>query len=115
MKRDMDLIRLLLLQVEGEEKPDLKDVSEEQQVYHMTLLIEAGLVKGHAIDDSRGQPAGVIVQRLTWQGHEFLDVARNSSIWKTALDRIKSAGVTIGLPVLQEILTSLAKKQLKLE
>jgi hypothetical protein len=30
MKRDMDLIRLLLLDVEGEEKPDLSNYSKEQ-------------------------------------------------------------------------------------
>ena len=36
MKRDMELIRLSLLEVEGEEpKPDLSAYTEEQKVYHV--------------------------------------------------------------------------------
>lgn len=44
MRRDMDLVRLLLLQVEGEEAPDLSAYTNEQQIYHKALLIDAGLV-----------------------------------------------------------------------
>lgn len=44
MKRDMELIRLLLLEVEGEEpKPDLSAYSSETQAYHLALLVDAGL------------------------------------------------------------------------
>jgi len=46
MKRDMDLIRLLLFQVEGEKELDLSDYSDEQKLYHQRLLLEAGLVHG---------------------------------------------------------------------
>jgi hypothetical protein len=58
MKRDMNLIRLQLLEVEGEEpKPNLEQYTEEQQVYHMALSIEAGLVDGAIVKDSNGYPA----------------------------------------------------------
>ncbi len=44
MKRDMDLIRLLLRGYEGEEpKPDLSNYTNEQKVYHDQLLADAGL------------------------------------------------------------------------
>lgn len=33
MKRDMDLIRLLLLDIEGEDKPDMSGYTEDQIVY----------------------------------------------------------------------------------
>jgi len=47
MRRDMNLIRQLLLLYEGEEpKPDLSQFSEDQQVYHSALLIEAKPVDG---------------------------------------------------------------------
>jgi len=43
----MNLIRLLLLETEGEDpKPDLSAYTEDQCVYHSALLIEAGLVDG---------------------------------------------------------------------
>lgn len=115
MKRDMELIRLLLLEVEGEEKPDLSKYTEEQQVYHSALLVEAGLIHGSVTEGENGNPINVQIFRLTWEGHEFLDMARNSSVWKKAVEQIKAAGVTIALPILQEILTSLLKKQLKME
>ena len=51
MKRDMNLIRVLLLETEGEEpKPDLSDYTEEQRVYHSALLIEAEAIE-EPIDD----------------------------------------------------------------
>ncbi len=55
MKRDMELIRLSLLEVEGEEpKPDLAAFTEEQKVYHMALCIGAGLVDGEVVKDGGG-------------------------------------------------------------
>ena len=110
MKRDMELIRLLLLEVEGDEKPDLNKYSQDQQVYHMALLIEAELVKGAVIDDQDGITRSVIPIRLTWKGHEFLDAARNPSIWNKAMDKMKSAGASLPLPVIQDLLISALKK-----
>jgi hypothetical protein len=47
MKRDMELIRLSLLEVEREEPaPDLSGYTKDQKVYHMALYIKAGLVDG---------------------------------------------------------------------
>ena len=42
MKRHLELIRLSLIEVEGEEPaPDLSGYTEDQKVYHMALCIEA--------------------------------------------------------------------------
>jgi hypothetical protein len=58
MHRDMNLIRQLLLLYEGDEpKPDLSEFSEDQQVYHSALLIEAKLVDGSILNDEIGLPA----------------------------------------------------------
>jgi hypothetical protein len=105
MKRDMNLIRLLLLETEGE---------ETQSVYHSALLVEAGLVHGEIILDGSGQPTGAVILRLTWAGHEFLDAARNDTIWHKAGERIKKSGVDVTLSLLQEILKQLAKQSLGL-
>jgi hypothetical protein len=115
MKRDMELIRLILLDVEGDEKPDLSGYTEEQQVYHMALLIEAEMIKGAVGEDQVGYPKFASAIRLTWQGHEFLDAARNPSIWKKSIEKLKSAGASLPLPVIQEMLISLLKKQVGLE
>jgi len=115
MKRNMNLIRLQLLETEGEEpKPDLSAYTEEQLVYHSALLIEAELVHGEVITDGSGQPAGTVILRLTWAGHEFLDAARNDTIWHNAAERIKKSGVDVTLSLLKEVLNQLLKQSLGL-
>jgi hypothetical protein len=115
MKRDMNLIRLLLLETEGEDpKPDLSPFTEDQRVYHSALLIEAGLVDGQIIQDSNGHPADTVTLRLTWSGHEFLDAARNDTIWHKAGERIKKSGVDVTVSLMKEILNQLLKQSLGL-
>ena len=115
MKRDMNLIRLLLLQTEGEDpKPDLSAYSGEQCVYHSALLIEAGLIDGHIIPNATGLPAHTVRLRLTWAGHEFLDAARNDTVWHKASERIKKSGVDVTISLLKELLNQLLKQSLGL-
>lgn len=47
MKRDLDLIRLLLINQEGKEKVDLSQYTEDQIRYHQALLINAHFVERH--------------------------------------------------------------------
>jgi hypothetical protein len=35
------------------------------------------------------------VSRLTWEGHEFLDAARDEKRWKKAMSTVKEKGGTI--------------------
>jgi hypothetical protein len=111
----MDLIRLLLLETEGEEpRPDLSGFTQQRRAYHSALLIEAGLVDGFIVNDAEGLPSGTVRRRLTWAGHEFLDAARNDTIWKQAADKLKLAGVQVSVSVLQELLKKLLKDSLGL-
>lgn len=112
MKRDMELIRGLLLQVEGEEEPDLSKWTEEQQVYHMALLIEADLVHGATAEGSMGETVAAHAIRLTWDGHEFLEAARDDTVWKKAREQIAKAGGHVTLPILTALLTQFLKQQI---
>jgi hypothetical protein len=113
MKRDMNLIRSLLLQIEGEEpKPDLGQYSQEQKIYHSALLIEAGLVDGEIITNGSGYPATTIIIRLKWAGHEFLDAARDEDNWQRATKSVAKAGGSFTIPILSEILTQYIKQKL---
>src|SRR5437763_7550316 len=116
MKRDMELIRLLLLLYEGEEpKPDLSAYSEEQQVYHTALLVDAKLVDGSILPDRTGYPRGTAVIRLTWDGHEFLDAARNLSAWNRIRKKAVGAGVSLTFPVLKALLTHYIQEKMGLK
>jgi hypothetical protein len=119
MKRDLDLIRKILLTIEGAPKSKESNAVEELESehdydilqYHLSLLLEAGLI--NAIDMSSGnQPYGsYIVQKLTWSGHEFLDTARNDTRWEKAKEATKKiAGISFD--VLKALLIAWMKEEL---
>lgn len=97
MKRDMNLIRDLLLEIEANDDGSGRDVkiatdghSQQELTEHLFMLYEAGFIEG--IDASHMQGRVLLVQRLTWHGHEFLEVIRDQSIWEKTQDGMKQAG-----------------------
>ena len=85
MKRDIELQKLLLLQVrDGQEPPQLSQYSEADQVYNAALLINDGLVEGEAIRGGSGEYVSTVMTDLTSAGHDFLD--QESAPNETALE-----------------------------
>ncbi len=119
MKRDPDLIRKILLTLESNQNPEevmtakrlkLDDWGEDEINYNLLLLLEAGYIKGK--DSSSDNRTIVFVTRLTWEGHEFLDAARDDGRWEKA----KSAMSKVGgwsFEVVKPILVELAKDAIK--
>jgi hypothetical protein len=87
MKRDIDLARQLLLNIENRGADCSVSVlrtgpnheAEERVRYHLRLLIDAGLLK--EIDRTSG---GVPCLRLTDAGHEMIELTRSESRWREA-------------------------------
>ncbi len=97
MKRDMDLIREMLLAIESAPhgfapKIKIQGYTQEEIGYHAVLLEEAGLAKVNDITMEGSETPEAIVERLTWAGHEFLDSARDNRIWNQAKDKITKIG-----------------------
>jgi Hypothetical protein (DUF2513) len=117
MQRDMDLVRQILLEVEqhpGVPPPILRieGYSQEQIGHHVFLMWDAGLLRAIESTTTRGNllPEASPLW-ITWNGHEFLEKAREPSRWvkaKTILNRIGSWSFDI----LKDVLTDLAKKQI---
>ena len=108
MKRDMDLLKLVLLESEGSEAVDFGDWNEAEISYHRYLAIDAGLARGPApIWTADGQCHARILS-LTWDGHEFLEAARNETIWRQAKETVKDRGGTMTFEVLKALLIRLA-------
>ena len=117
MRRDFDLARTILLAIEANEDATghgwitlgkINGYSQEQVSYHVRLLNQAGLIEAINLSDNLGfrwEPIG-----LTWQGHEFLDSARDETLWKEAKRQLKNMG-SISLQVLLQILLKLAESQ----
>ncbi|MHA6159517.1 DUF2513 domain-containing protein [Pseudomonas sichuanensis] len=100
MKRDMDLLRLLLLKLETAhedghgiwhyKKDDvvIDGYTWMQIVYHYELAVESGLVD----QGGRGVMNGFLFRRLTWSGHDFIDAVRDDEIWKRTRQGVSAAG-----------------------
>jgi DNA-binding transcriptional ArsR family regulator len=117
MKRDMELARLILMRIEAQENYrdniscEFEGYAEEQVHHHIMLLSEAGLVV--AINVSSMQDIQWIPQRLTWQGHEFLDSARDNTIWSKAKEIMARTG-GFAFEVAKPLLVELLKQQIGL-
>jgi hypothetical protein len=112
MLRNMDLIRLLLLEVEGEEEVDLDPYTQEQIGYHRWLLVNAGLAEGEGITGSGDRHPQAIIKWLNWDGHDFLDAARSDTVWNEAQQTIKEKVGTVAFDMLKALLVTIAKEQL---
>jgi hypothetical protein len=112
LKRDMDLIRTLLLEIESGttsfvtfpldplgQKTLANPIETKLRGEHLHLLQTAGM-----IDVIREERVGghMVVRGLTWQGHEFLDNVRDPDIWRKTKERAKTV-TSVGLSFLWEI------------
>lgn len=112
--RDMELVREILLQLEKAEYDGLpKQVSveaytENQVNYHVKLLYEAGLIEANEITAANYGPEWEPIA-LTWDGHEFLEAARDRSRWSKALEVVKEKSGGLVFEVLKTVLIQSAK------
>jgi Hypothetical protein (DUF2513) len=114
MQRDMDTVRRILIAVADATGPveSVPDCDDSVFSYHVALLIEGGLVRGDVSDGPNLQPIAGSIFRLTWAGHEFLDIARNDTAWNTVREKILRPGVSWSFSILGEVLKAFAKQQL---
>jgi hypothetical protein len=118
----MDLIRKLLLNIETDQRFDgthwfrivspadlgITGHSAEDVGYHVNLLIEAGYLAGKG-----GMETIPAMNKLTWQGHEFIDNIKNDDIWSKVKTRISGLS-TVALSVVAALAESEIKRKLGL-
>ncbi|EGQ8033675.1 DUF2513 domain-containing protein [Vibrio mimicus] len=116
MKRDMELIRKLLLTIEENPRQlEVEGYDKNQVKYHALLLIEAGFLDGNVSDtlaNTSVVPSFVSVNRLTWDGHEFLDNIRKEEVWNTIKTEFKDASISTVFSIGKQLTENYAKKKL---
>lgn len=119
MKRDWDLLRKQLTDIEEERDPlaDFPDAPKyetqtweeyEQQLKnyeaienrlggHLELLVENGYIDGLQVIRSLdgGLHFAVINPRLTMAGHDLLDTMRSSTVWNSIKTTAKDKGIEL--------------------
>lgn len=135
MKRDWDLIRKLLTDIE-EEKDVLADIPPEPKwgdelweeyepklnnyravegriAGHLEMLIDNGYIDGLQV--LRGADGffsyGLHDPRLTMKGHDLLDTVRSTTIWESIKANAKSKGIELTFDAIKT-LGGFALKQL---
>ena len=130
MKRDLDLIREILFAIEasgpGEAEQAVDRLFEKfgknEVLYHVALLREAGLVR--VVTDDENKPVNMagmndpvqevyFPQRLTWEGHEFVDAARDDTKWNKAKETLEKAGAWT-VDIAKALLVSYLKQEIGL-
>jgi hypothetical protein len=115
MKRDMELVRKLVLMIEdgpngyAPENLKIEGYSAEQVGYHAYLMINAGLAIGLETGEFGSTSPEAMLTSLTWAGHEFAEAARDESRWKKAMAMVREKGGSVTISVLTQILTGLMK------
>lgn len=119
MKRDMDLVRKILLKVEasdgGNVELDIPDYLRDQVYFHVELMKEHGLVEALVIRSGDGPQPKILactVERITWEGYDFLDAARKDSIWEQAKEQCLKATGGLSIELLKDYLLQAAKQNL---
>ena len=138
MKRDMDLIRTILLEIEEDANingrfivsdADLRQDNTDAPTiqYHLRLLMDAGYIEGHDAHKLTGEiilpkpeaglprredmPA-IQITRMTWEGHDFLESVRDDKVWQKTKGYLKDIG-GVGIDVLKDVAKAVVKDQIK--
>lgn len=121
MKRDMDLIRNLLMRIE-EFPPEINNkydytiafngFNSQEINFHLNLLKDAGFIGGiiqkSIINKHRSINNETL--ELTWKGFEFLDSARDNTVWKKAKKTVSNKIQTVSFEVFMAVLVQMTKE-----
>lgn len=114
MKRNWELIRQILFEVEslpaGESAQilQIEEIDQATITEHIRLLVDKGLLIGKLFDTYSG--SSYSITGVSWEGYDFLENARNDTIWKKVMAESKSKGTSMTMVVLNGLLTKAAQK-----
>lgn len=103
MKRDLALLRQILLCVEADRT--IREVtanSRDAVNEHVRLLAEAGFID--VTDESTRVRSLLVAQRLTSAGHDFLNAARNDEVWADVQQCLSDRNISLSLSALEKAL-----------
>lgn len=118
MKRDWELVRIILSRIEEIEttksilRPESIEGYEPENIsYHMQLLNEAGLIEATCSQPLSGS-LHCIARRLTWYGHEFLDQIKSESIWNKTKKILSEKGIDLTFETIKQAVGTVIQSML---
>ena len=129
MKRDMELIRDILLKAEELAaeggRIEIEERTHKEVNYHIFLMAQNGLIlfwpptrsvrdepgSAMSLNEVLSTDTSLRIVGLTWAGHEFLDTARDTGTWRKALTRIGGGAASASFEVVKAVLIDEAKRR----
>lgn len=108
MKRNLDLVRDILLFVESKSetadyfKVQIDGYGQREINYHVYLLMQQEFITG---TEPPLRHATVVVTGLTWTGHEYLDTVRSDNVWQKTKERLQgTASFDLVLQIAKDVI-----------
>lgn len=120
MKRDLDLVRCILVTAESADgavdESVLLNCCDDiaRLAFHVELMDSRGLVVGKVgRDGMRRHVMSVEVSSITWEGYDYLDAIRSPRVWSRAKEAIAETVGDTSLPVVKEACKMIATEMIK--
>jgi hypothetical protein len=125
MRRDMNLIREMMLELEQNSElngrvsfdatasdlfPNIKR-DDDTLTYHLLQIFDEGWVDGEYVEVS----GDFIIKRITADGHDFIDAIRELGTWEKTVSLMRTAGggtLRLALEVAKGVLRSEIQKRI---
>jgi len=114
MKRDLELVRKILLAMEAYQhgfapEPFTVDGYDQGVIeHHVWLMEQGGLITASDKSSLQDPSATAIAESITWEGHEFLDAVRNDKVWSKLKAEMKDRGIALPFSLLQSLALKIA-------
>ena len=112
MKRDLDLIRGILLAIEKSPWSQIyasslviDDVASEAIIYNAFLAWDAGFVEAGTVSAPSGN--NLLIRRMTFDGHDFLDMVRADEQWSTIRQMAQDSSIELTVEAVKRIAAKL--------
>lgn len=119
MKRDLDLSREILFQIEKKTDPSgwlypkVEGRSEEEISYHIMIMEQAGLIEAKDLTTKDGFLFAA--KNLTWNGHEFLDASRRNTTWNKVKRKLGERFSSASFDIVKSVAISIFKSEMGIE
>ena len=118
MRCDWNLIREILFEIERREAAPFStdgllvgEHTEEQILHHARLLLDGEFIEGQDVS-TFGGGGEVLVERLTFEGHDLLNALRSPAVWQETHDRIQQAGGAFVAELVRDVAVSMLHREL---
>lgn len=110
MKRDLDLIRHILVTIESSDSNKITiedfvttEYSPELISNHIRLLLDVDYIEARDVSTLGSTYRQFLIRRITMQGYEYLDSIRDPKVWSETKLKLSQATSSISLEVVKTI------------